>query len=341
MKKGKNLLIIGAVLLQCIALAAMCLQREAVLATGNTVYIRTAPIDPRDLFRGDYVRLRYEISSIPISMIPESEREGVQKRDSRVYLAFTTDRTGIVQPERISLKKPKQGYFIRGLTEQGLFLPGLTNQGRTLLNVRYGIEKYFMQQGRARNLETGRRFEGVMIPLEMEVAIGKSSGIAVLKGYRYAEMGMGIEIPRRRQGEEGFPFIVHIKIVNTTERPLAIVDPAGHDTFTIELSYRFESSADGLRLLNPAQPSEHYQAGDIKMIAPGAVYAFELNLSDPRFQLARGDKPIGFHEMEWNEQARILYAAPPSEKIALLPDAGAIWEGSLRSRAFSRYNFVD
>jgi hypothetical protein len=132
-----------------------------------------------------------------------------------------------------------------------------------------------------------------------------------------------------------------VKIVNTTERPLAIVDPAGHDTFTIELGHRFESSAETLRLLNPAQPPAHYQAGDIKMIAPGAVYAFELNLSDPRFRLARGDKPVGFNDMEWHEHARVIYTAPPPERVAHLPDSCAVWEGSLRSRAFSRYNFVD
>ena len=28
------------------------------------MYLRTAPADPRDLFRGDYVRLNYEISNV-------------------------------------------------------------------------------------------------------------------------------------------------------------------------------------------------------------------------------------------------------------------------------------
>ncbi|MBN2374339.1 GDYXXLXY domain-containing protein [bacterium] len=341
MKTGKNMLIIGAVLVQLIALASMCLQREAVLATGNTVYIRTEPVDPRDMFRGDYVQLQYEISSIPIDMVPEQDREEMQKRHSRVYLAFTTDRRSIIQPLHLSLKKPEQGLFIRGLIEREYFISDLTSQDHSTIDVRYGIEKYFMQQGKALEIETGKRFEGVMIPLEMEVAIGKSNGIAVLKDYRYAEMGMDIKIPERRQEEEDLPFIVNVKIVNTTERPLAIVDPAGHDTFTLELSQRFKSSAEPLRILNQSQPSWHYQADDIKMIAPSAVYAFYLNLSDPRFRLARGDKPVGFHEMEWNEQARILYAPPPSEKIAHLPGTGAIWDGRLRSRTFSSYNIVD
>ncbi|MFA6177031.1 MAG: GDYXXLXY domain-containing protein, partial [Phycisphaerae bacterium] len=60
----RKLLIIFVVILQVILLAYMAGQRENVLRTGKTIYLRTVPIDPRDLFRGDYVRLQYEISNI-------------------------------------------------------------------------------------------------------------------------------------------------------------------------------------------------------------------------------------------------------------------------------------
>ena len=68
----KRLLIVIVVLLQCCALAAICFQRETVLRTGHTVYMRTAPVDPRDLFRGDYVRLGYEASVIARKLAPIS-----------------------------------------------------------------------------------------------------------------------------------------------------------------------------------------------------------------------------------------------------------------------------
>jgi uncharacterized membrane-anchored protein len=32
--------------------------------TGETIYLRARPVDPRDLFRGDYVVLAYEIDSV-------------------------------------------------------------------------------------------------------------------------------------------------------------------------------------------------------------------------------------------------------------------------------------
>lgn len=39
-------------------------EREWVLRTGRTIYLRTIPVDPRDVMRGDYVRVAYEMSSV-------------------------------------------------------------------------------------------------------------------------------------------------------------------------------------------------------------------------------------------------------------------------------------
>ncbi|HIE31672.1 MAG TPA: hypothetical protein EYP67_04720 [Methanosarcinales archaeon] len=37
---------------------------------GQEIVLKTDPIDPRDLFRGDYVTLSYEISRIDLNNIP-------------------------------------------------------------------------------------------------------------------------------------------------------------------------------------------------------------------------------------------------------------------------------
>lgn len=38
-------------------------QKEQILADGETVYVKLAPVDPRSLMQGDYMRLRYAIDS--------------------------------------------------------------------------------------------------------------------------------------------------------------------------------------------------------------------------------------------------------------------------------------
>ena len=43
--------------------------RAAILRDGREIVLKVEPVDPLDLLRGDYVRLGYEISSIPVSRI--------------------------------------------------------------------------------------------------------------------------------------------------------------------------------------------------------------------------------------------------------------------------------
>ena len=61
----KNLVVMVAIALQVVVLFFMAGEREWVVRTGRTVFLRTAPVDPRDVMRGDYVRLNYEMSRVP------------------------------------------------------------------------------------------------------------------------------------------------------------------------------------------------------------------------------------------------------------------------------------
>ena len=51
--------------LQTGVLGYMIASRAAILRSGMEVLLKTAPVDPRDLLRGDYVILSYDISSVP------------------------------------------------------------------------------------------------------------------------------------------------------------------------------------------------------------------------------------------------------------------------------------
>src|SRR6185369_3700851 len=91
-----------------------------------------------------------------------------QWRDTKVYAALKINETGIAELDSVSDRKPASGFFIRGRIE--------SVNDRTL-QIRYGIEAFFMQQGAAQKLEDTRRRDRPGVPLDMEVALG-SSGIA-------------------------------------------------------------------------------------------------------------------------------------------------------------------
>ena len=158
---------------QVLILTWMAAQREYVLLTGRTVYLRTAPVDPRDIFRGDYVVLNYEISRIPRGKV-KGDWDKIRRGD-KIYVVLKQHPDGLAELDYATTRKPKSGLFIRGRVRYKW-------RGGEI-RVRYSIEAYFVEQDKGLELERGRRREGVRIPLEMEVALGRN-GLAVLKGRR-------------------------------------------------------------------------------------------------------------------------------------------------------------
>ena len=68
----------AAGLIQIGLVALMVVDRVNILRTGTDVTLQTRPVDPRDLLRGDYVTLSYEISRVPPgTTIPGGTSESV------------------------------------------------------------------------------------------------------------------------------------------------------------------------------------------------------------------------------------------------------------------------
>ncbi len=85
-------------LLQTGILYAGIEKRASVLRSGAEVTLQTEPFDPRDLMRGDYVVLGYEISSLS-----RKDIQGERPAGSRtVYVAVKPDTNGIARFSRAS-----------------------------------------------------------------------------------------------------------------------------------------------------------------------------------------------------------------------------------------------
>ena len=64
----------------------------AVKTTGATAYLETMPIDPRSLFRGDYVTLGYSVGN---SILSEEVARESRQTGNPVYVTVTTDRPAL------------------------------------------------------------------------------------------------------------------------------------------------------------------------------------------------------------------------------------------------------
>jgi len=119
--------------IQVLILAGMSLGRETtLLADDNDVKLQTIPVDPRDLLRGDFVILRYEISSLPIQNADIGDTVYVELIES------TGGHWG-ARSAGISID-PDWDRFIRG-----------TKVGTS--RIEYDIEAYFIPEGRGFEIE--------------------------------------------------------------------------------------------------------------------------------------------------------------------------------------------
>jgi uncharacterized membrane-anchored protein len=119
--------------LQFAVLVAMIAQRLLLLSTGVTYFVRVVPVDPRDLLRGDYVILSYEFSRVSDS------------NPGPIYVTLEPAGDGKHSRPGMYLRTPPAGQpYIKG---------EVTGFGRA----DYGIESYFVQEGKGHAYEDAVR----------------------------------------------------------------------------------------------------------------------------------------------------------------------------------------
>jgi len=86
--------------------AHMIFKRESILKTGTAFKFKTQPVDPSDPFKGKYIFLNYDLSTI------KTENKD-WKRDQDIYISIANDSIGFVKATSASLKEPKEGLFVK------------------------------------------------------------------------------------------------------------------------------------------------------------------------------------------------------------------------------------
>jgi uncharacterized membrane-anchored protein len=171
--------LLGAVaLVQSAMVFEMVYQRHRLLKSGKEVTLAVRPLDPRDLFRGDYVILGYDISRLTKSAT-ESDPEFsgfVKGGDAFVTLspapggAWTTAHVGTSYPAKVD----PGDIVIKGTivsTWQS------KEPAEVAASVRYGIEQYFVPEGAGQDLQAKVRDHKI----EAIIAVA-ADGTAALKG---------------------------------------------------------------------------------------------------------------------------------------------------------------
>ncbi len=131
----------------------MIYDRMQLLEGGREIVLKTEPIDPRDIFRGHYARLGYEISAIPLTAMKAGERP---KRGQSIYVAVRKGADGLWHFAGVAFAS-----WPGRVPEDVVLLKGrVRHVWRKEIRVDYGIERYFAPRQRALRIERmgrGRR----------------------------------------------------------------------------------------------------------------------------------------------------------------------------------------
>ncbi|MEX0953728.1 MAG: GDYXXLXY domain-containing protein [Rhizobiaceae bacterium] len=165
-------------LVQIGVLASMIMGRAAILRDGREVVLEVLPVDPRDLLRGEYVRLDYNISSLPIELFEGLDPDNADLATDIVHVRVSPNDEGIWEPVAARFGAAPQAVAaadevdIRG----GTFLRNVT--GARIIAVDYGIERFYLPEGEGRAVEENLRERN----FRMVVAVD-DSGAAQIKAF--------------------------------------------------------------------------------------------------------------------------------------------------------------
>jgi uncharacterized membrane-anchored protein len=240
----KQLLIGLAIVFQIGVVAIMAISRELILANGASYSFQTAPIDPRDIFRGDYVRLNYLFSVLHVEDVDEAIIENGLRKGQKVYLSLKLDRNGIAQSKRLYLSAPEDGPYILGRSQLHWPYRNYQNQSpgeRKVrpwgpVSVKYGIEQYYVEQGSGRAIEEMRGGrDDFQLPMLIHARVS-SGGDAVIHSYEWADIAVKTEIahsPERNAPDEQASAVIRLSLKNQTDAPLSLPLKPGNCSFEL------------------------------------------------------------------------------------------------------------
>ena len=125
---------------QTALLLGLIAQQEYRLAAPTTILLETAPVDPRDLLRGDYVILNYKVSILPSSLW-DTAPAGKFSPGLPVFVSLE-QRGQFHEAVLLSATRPEP-VPNRVLIQGHLQHSWSTNQVR----VEYGLERYYVEEG--------------------------------------------------------------------------------------------------------------------------------------------------------------------------------------------------
>lgn len=145
----KNIFLLLIVFQLCF-LTGMIFFHMRQLACATKIFLKTIPYDPKSIFRGAYADLRYEINTLPVTLLKDISFDELKKTKSRDFFILLEKKDGDWQAQGIYKNQPRDGklYLCARLDEYALESYWDDEKDKKLRFV-YGIEAFFLNERRA------------------------------------------------------------------------------------------------------------------------------------------------------------------------------------------------
>jgi uncharacterized membrane-anchored protein len=161
------------VALQTVALVYMIVDRQIALRSPHVVTLKVVPVDPRDMFRGDYVTLNYDISTIDTRIVKPDR--AVHTGETVYVVLHRNPKDGTWQPTALRHDLPT-------VAEGEVALQGKVNWRwgwDTRSGIDYGVESYYVPEGTGHAIEDEARKGGISVDVAVD-----DRGKGVIKALR-------------------------------------------------------------------------------------------------------------------------------------------------------------
>ena len=140
--------VLAAAALQLGMLGYMVVDRLWLLKNGREIVLPIIPVDPRDLFRGDYVTLSFPVSRLAANLADTTQ----PIQSNKFYVTFDQGVDGVWTPSKITatipstrapnqvVLKAKQRYGWGAITWG-------PSRNKDTIDALYGLERYYVAEG--------------------------------------------------------------------------------------------------------------------------------------------------------------------------------------------------
>lgn len=144
---NKQTKFILAIALQSVILFAIIIFKLSIISNGTDVLLKIEPVDPRDVFRGDYAVFQYsDVSNLYSYNIANQQI----KNGDNVYVILR-QRGKYWTVNNVQKIKPTGGeIFIKGKVDRGGVGDSISS-ANSKIHITYGIEQYFIPEGKGQN----------------------------------------------------------------------------------------------------------------------------------------------------------------------------------------------